>query len=182
MNHKSLCSSVVRGSDRSPEGKLKFTIPLFRVVFNCLFKVIQVCFDFELLRSAIGSCLCHILNQSEVNLKPILTYLHAFSQFHVFALGSDWSIEVFAFVVIGQCNSFNWFQFCDNQKPPCYQVRSDSLLKGWMPHTYFGWFGCQEITEVKAGIKIQSNARVINSAFLQQVLTEKTFQSVLSAF
>ena len=63
-------------------------------------KVIRDCFDFSLPRYAIGSKNSrHLLNQSDSILKPITTWLHAFSRalgcLRVFTSSSRWLIIIF---------------------------------------------------------------------------------------
>ena len=54
---------------------------------------------------------CHFFNQSEVKLKPIVTFSHAFSrawhQLPVFASSFDWFIRLLC-IVIGQSDYFGF--------------------------------------------------------------------------
>ena len=76
-----------------------------KTVFNCFKSNFVLAFGFALLHFVIGLKISrHLLSQSEVKQKPIVTNSHAFSRvwsrLKVFALSFDWLIGLSASVVI----------------------------------------------------------------------------------
>ena len=75
----------------------------FRVIFNWVSKVIRDCIGFALLCSVSGlENSRHLLSQSDTKLKPITTWLHAFTSI------SHWLPLIFSFVLIGRCDYFGF--------------------------------------------------------------------------
>ena len=88
-------------------------------------KVIRDCIGFALLRSVIGpENSRHPLSQSDAELKPIVTWLLAFSRawnrLHVFTLSSHWLLVISTFVRIGRCDYFG-FGFTTLNRKALYQ-------------------------------------------------------------
>ena len=66
-------------------------------------KVIRDCIGFALLCSVSGlENSRHLLSQSDTKLKPITTWLHAFTSI------SHWLPLIFSFVLIGRCDYFGF--------------------------------------------------------------------------
>ena len=86
-------------------------IPFVRAVSNWVSKVMLYCFGFALLRCVIGpENSRHNLNQSNVKLKPNMTWSLAFSRalrrLAVSNLSSHWLIIMATFFLIGSCDHF----------------------------------------------------------------------------
>ena len=83
-------------------------------------KVIRDCIGFALLCSVSGlENSRHLLSQSDTKLKPITTWLHAFTSI------SHWLPLIFSFVLIGRCDYFG-FGFTTLNRKALY---SDSKRK-----------------------------------------------------
>ena len=84
-----------------------------RAIFNGVSKLIRDYIGLALLRSVIGlENSRHPLSQSDAKLKPIPTWLLAFSRacggLHVFTFSPDWFLVTFTFVLIGHCVYFGF--------------------------------------------------------------------------
>ena len=115
------CFSVFNKSVVKPTSSKSFSrifwglhilLPI-RAIFNWVSKVIRDCIGFALLRSVIGQENSrHPLSQSDAKVKPIATWLLAFSRasgpLHVLTLLSDWSVMTFIFVLIGRWDYFGF--------------------------------------------------------------------------
>ena len=85
----------------------------YRAIFNLVLKVIRDCIGFALLCSVSGlENSRHLLSQSDTKLKPIATWLLAFSRakgrLHAFTSISHWLPVIFSFVLIGSCDYFGF--------------------------------------------------------------------------
>ena len=101
---KLMTSQMVQGMRNCISGNERFRCEWVNIViFNWVLKVIRDCIGFALLCSVIGlENSRHLLSQSDTKLKPITTWLHAFTSI------SHWLPLIFSFVLIGCCDYFGF--------------------------------------------------------------------------